>query len=704
MKDQNLIKFFIASLILSVFWVAFGEQLGLRPPAKKPDKNQQKIVAPDEQKPAEGAETEATSEEKEGAAEEKQPEATTPEVEEEFVQNEHRLLKLGTLKEDAPYYLEVELDSQGAVVSGAWLNDPRYKEVSDQTEALKILGADTGTVRKSFELSMKQIDDQLARHNTNLNEVDWKVVNEVEDPDAKVLKEVTFQYTALDKSLVLEKTYSLKPVEVEQGKQPFSQEARDTQPGGYLLHVAFKVQNNQEAPVTVEYQALGPVGIPLENEISTYKYRDIKFQSEMEEGDLEGSTIPAKKIFEGKVEPWTNYMSFIGVDVQYFATLVMPEDNRPFQERISNRWIKEYSPLALNENPENSNLTDISFMMHSEPTSVKPGDDLVHQFQVYLGPKRDELLEPIKAEYVAEVWSWISWLSKPMMGLMTKLHDSLGFPYWLAIICLTIIVRGILHPLTRKQAASAKRMKEFQPKLQELKKKYGNDREKLGQAQMQLYRDHNFNPFAGCLPVFLQMPIFIALYQGLRSTLDLRLANFLWIDNLAAPDMLFDMGVDLPFIRNYFNLLPVLTVCLFIVQNKMLMPQPDPTDEMAVQTQKMMKFMMIFMGFMFYHVPSGLCIYFITSSIWSLCERKLIDFQHNSQPAPEIIENSAAATTSTNKGSYPSNGNKGPEKQPGKVGGMWNRLLEAAEAQKQLQREETAKNRNQMSGKKKKKR
>jgi YidC/Oxa1 family membrane protein insertase len=124
------------------------------------------------------------------------------------------------------------------------------------------------------------------------------------------------------------------------------------------------------------------------------------------------------------------------------------------------------------------------------------------------------------------------------------------------------------------------------------------------------------------------LPIFIGLYSALSHAVDLRAAQFLWVKNLAAPDQLFQWpgGFRLPFLGHYFNLLPLVTVGLFLVQQKMFMPAPDPDDEQAQMQHKVMNFMMIFMGFLFYHVPAGLCVYFIASSLWGMGERKLLDY------------------------------------------------------------------------------
>ena len=207
----------------------------------------------------------------------------------------------------------------------------------------------------------------------------------------------------------------------------------------------------------------------------------------------------------------------------------------------------------------------------------------------------------------------------------------------MAIIMLTVLVRGCMFPLSRKQALSAQKMQELQPEMKRINEKYKSEPEKQTKAQQELFRKHNYNPLGGCLPAFMQLPIFIGLVPvadgrrraaaGAAVQRDIR-----WCSNLAAPDMLWnwtapDAGVHHPGhgllgLGPYFNVLPLLTIGLFIWQQKMFMP--PPADEQAAMQQKMMQYMMIFMGVMFFKVASGLCMYFIASSLWGIAERKLL--------------------------------------------------------------------------------
>ena len=205
--------------------------------------------------------------------------------------------------------------------------------------------------------------------------------------------------------------------------------------------------------------------------------------------------------------------------------------------------------------------------------------------------------------------------------------------YGVAIILLTLTVRMMMFPLGRKQALMAKKMQDLQPYLKELQEKYKDDKEELTKQTWALYKRHKANPIGGCLPALIQMPILVGLWQALNNSVPLRNAPFLYIKNLAAPDMLFRFPTELPFLGHYFNLLPFLVVSLMLVQTKLFSP-PATTPEAEMQ-QKMMKYMMIFMAFMFYKVPSGLGIYFIMSSLWSIGERLILPKITKSSPVIE---------------------------------------------------------------------
>ena len=196
-------------------------------------------------------------------------------------------------------------------------------------------------------------------------------------------------------------------------------------------------------------------------------------------------------------------------------------------------------------------------------------------------------------------------------------------------------------------------MQELKPEMDRINEKYKGKPEDKTRAMQELWRKHNYNPMSGCLLAFLQLPIFIGLYRSLMINVELRQAPLIsesihWCSNLAAPDMLFywkDWSFIPPFLTAYrgfaslgpfLNILPIFTVALFIIQQQMFMP--PATDEQTKTQQKMMKYMMIFIGYMFYTVPSGLCLYIISSSLWGIAEKKLL---------PKTIAKPAGGPTSS---------------------------------------------------------
>jgi YidC/Oxa1 family membrane protein insertase len=279
---------------------------------------------------------------------------------------------------------------------------------------------------------------------------------------------------------------------------------------------------------------------------------------------------------------------------------------------------------------------------------------------VFAGPKTTDALTPFGAvelasyrksgrfgiPYAPEVAAIISPLLDRIYGLTTWVARAFGGSkgnYGVAIILLTLLVRMLMFPLGRKQAMAAKKMQELQPLLKEIQEKSKNDREKQGRETMALYKKHGVNPLGGCLPALIQLPIFVGLWQALNTSVNLRQATFLYIQDLAAPDMLFKFpyGIEVPWLGRYFNLLPFLVVTLMLVQTKLFSP-PATTPEAETQ-QKMMKYMMIFIGYMFYTVPSGLCLYIISSSLWGIAEKKLLP-KATAKPAGAVVGSSSSVS------------------------------------------------------------
>ena len=553
-----------------------------------------------------------------------------------------QVVTLGSRDPKSGYALWVDLTSVGASVVKASLNDRRYIVETAPPEGqpraqLSVVGnnvVDAAAVQPldsrrkplTLDLNVEAVDKALAKLDpkASLRSVNWKVVETATDADsAGVTSGVTF--ARIVGGIEVRKTFALNRLTNEEFGQP---EAVDLKSAPYELSVAIEIRNLTDAEQTLQYGLQGPVGVALENVENARKFRDLKAGFLADGGGLSTASLTAAKLVKAadsdSVEDWGKAVRYIGVDVQYFAALVIPGGNQ-----LKSPYFTKVVPQVIDK-AEKTQQSDVSFEMVSQELVLPPKGDVKHELTLFLGPKRTELLLPYEADAVID-HGWFAVIANTMEFLVKTFHGW-GVPYGVAIIMLTVIVRGCMFPISKKQALSAKRMKEMQPQLTELREKYKEDRQALAQAQMELYRKANFNPLAGCLPVFLQLPIFIGLYRALSNSVDLRMAPFLWFDNLAAPDQLAAMPFVVPFLGNWFNLLPLITMALFWVQQKMFMP-PATTPEMEMQ-QKMMSYMMIFFGFMFYHVPAGLCVYFIASSAWGMSERKLLEIlPEKPQPA-----------------------------------------------------------------------
>jgi YidC/Oxa1 family membrane protein insertase len=204
----------------------------------------------------------------------------------------------------------------------------------------------------------------------------------------------------------------------------------------------------------------------------------------------------------------------------------------------------------------------------------------------------------------------------------------------LAIICLVFIVRLCLHPVTKKSQINMMKMGKMGPEIERLKKKYADDKDELNRQMMQVYKEQGFTPVLGCLPMFLQMPIWIALWSSLQSTFELRHSPFLhfgpikltWINDLAKPDHLLTWGsIALPFGMHLdaLNLLPILLAVVFWINQKYT-PKPPATTPEQEQQQKMMQWMTLLFPLFLYNGPSGLNLYILTSTTLGIIESKII--------------------------------------------------------------------------------
>jgi YidC/Oxa1 family membrane protein insertase len=304
----------------------------------------------------------------------------------------------------------------------------------------------------------------------------------------------------------------------------------------------------------------------------------------------------------------------------YFAAVMLPKDgqwvrtvlSRSVTETDLSRARGRWPVGSLPKESERFVLAQMNagVVISTVSRRLEPEAEVALAYRLIAAPKEDRILEGYDAGLQGLVeFGWLPGVSRLTLSILNAIHAVLP-NYGLAILVLTGFVRLVLHPLTRKSQLSMTKMQKLQPQIVELQRKYADDKQKLTQEQMKLWQKYGVHPLSGCWPIFVQMPVLIALYGALSAAIQLRHAGFLWVDDLSRPDTLFYFPFYLPVVQNQFNLLPLIVIGVMFL-NQRFTPQP-PTDQ-ARQQQQMMKFMPVLMGLFFYGLPSGLCLYFAAS-------------------------------------------------------------------------------------------
>ena len=519
--------------------------------------------------------------------------------------------------------------------------------------------------------------------------------------------EATFRKTVPRWKLEVFKTFKIADGGALKTEDPFGT--------AYHLTVSVEIMNLDSKPHVVAYMLDGPTGMPLEGGWyprktgpgwGGYGIRDIVVKFRNGKADTIGNTIVANDKFHR--EPWKDdALEYIGVDTQYFQSTLLP-----LGEDENNLWHSRTVPIRVGDhNVAWTSLTDITFRTYSTEKTLLSGAGetpvaesmLSRTYTVFTGPKNPAILADYGlAGTISYGWFWF--VAIPCLVVLHFLKNYVVFHYGLAIIVLTVCVRLLMFPMSRKMAISAAKNAALMPEIQKIKEKHKGNLEAQSKAQQELWKKHNFNPLSGCLGIFIQIPIFIGLYKSLSIDVELYGAPliskaFSWCHDLSAPDMLFNWsgfwnglgwtsfstGQGVLTLGPYFNILPMLTITLFIIQQKVMMP--PATDDNTRMQQQMMKYMMIFMGLMFFKVPSGLCIYFIASTLWGLAERKLIpkyEFQLKENPEDQAAIEKKPEKPAKEKRPAPTE-----KEQIGTLSEMWKKLTEKASQPRTLHKTDT---------------
>jgi len=356
--------------------------------------------------------------------------------------------------------------------------------------------------------------------------------------------------------------------------------------GQYDVNVSYSVENGTGSAATVQPYAQLKQVMEFEDDGNMFMptYRGAAFSTE----DDRYQKYSFDEIEDDNLRETTK-AGWVGMLEHYFVSAWVPS--------------QEQTNALYSRNLKNQYAV-IGVLSPSE--SVAPGETKTLASTLYMGPKDQESLAKIARGLDLTVdYGILFWISQPLFALLTFLH-SLVNNWGVAIILITIVVKGAMYWLTKKQYESMARMRNLAPKMQQLKDRFGDDRQKMSQAMMELYRKEKVNPMGGCLPLLLQMPIFLALYWVLMESVELRHADFvLWITDLSTKDPYF--------------VLPILTGASMYLLQKL-----QPTTITDPMQQKIMQWMPVAMSVFFLWFPAGLVLYWLVSNVITLVQAKMI--------------------------------------------------------------------------------
>jgi len=459
--------------------------------------------------------------------------------------------------------------------------------------------------------------------------------------------------------------------------------------GSYHLDSNLTVENLAGEARNIVVTQRGPIGV--KNDDPQREFRRIVTAVIDENGRIiDGETTMHADVFKSEDATkelraaQNQHALWSALGSKYFACIVSPLPIPDDKKRFPEYWVKTLGRAFY---PPTDNKNDLSFEQVFALPTIKPRNSVSISFQVYCGPKSDDLFsrlpEAQSRNYGIVRHADLSGctfqvIQAAMLWLLTLAHRLVG-NYGVAIIILVFVVRLILHPVTKRGQINMMKMQKgmahLKPKMEALQGQYKHDKQKLNEEVMKLYREEGINPASqvlGCLPMFLQMPIWVALWTTLNTNVELRHKPFfLWIHDLAAPDALYQPAppwdFQIPIIGGMigtihaFNLLPIIMMITMYAQQKFMqkltkpaVPPPPkldaegrPIPDPMAQQQKMMSFMTLFFGLLFYNFPSGLNLYILSSNLLGMYEQYRIkthirereekgDFEVKKKPAASL--------------------------------------------------------------------
>jgi YidC/Oxa1 family membrane protein insertase len=419
----------------------------------------------------------------------------------------------------------------------------------------------------------------------------------------------------------------------------------------------------------------GPVGLGREGFRADMRKTVAGFTDA--QGQVTSARLDVKKLRKAQatedrrlMKPGANFIWAAATNKYFAAILVpLPDEDKAFCDWVTDKTGRYYNPDGDKRGDTGDETVGVDLKIAPSTLAPTGQADSIRQynFQLYLGPKDKSIFDKNELYRSLGFYHTIDFLPcfccpasiiHPLaFGILALMKWMYGFiyNYGVVIIILVFIIRIAIHPLTKKSQVSMSKMSELAPKAEEIRKKYAKDKVEQNRQLMALYREHGFSPITGMLPMFVQMPIWIALYSAIYASIELRGAAFLpfWITDLSVPDALytFSKAVIVPLLGwkiESINLLPILMGAAFYLQQK-LMPKPQAmaTNPQAAQQQKIMMIMMpIMFPLILYKAPSGLNLYIMASTFAGVIEQHIIR-KHIRQKQQEQSQGLVAATSKT---------------------------------------------------------
>jgi len=384
-------------------------------------------------------------------------------------------------------------------------------------------------------------------------------------------------------------------------------------PSKYDVNMDVQIENNTDTEITLSYNIIASSmiaheGIPA-SDMAAVIGRD------MGNNRIKLVQIATKKF--PTVEESTCIV-WAGAVNKFFAAVLKPASN----DLVASINAQAFDAQGSLSN-EKADTGDFMVTVQTHKLRLPPHGAVNHNFIYYTGPKKEEYLKQYDTLGALLSYGWFHVISKVLLAFLNTVHHVIP-NYGISIIILTIVIKAILFPLTRKSQMSMFRMQQLQPLVSQLKEKYKHDKQKLGKEQVLLFKKYGVNPMGGCLPMFLQLPVFFALFRTLQISFEMRQAPFcLWITDLSRPDTLLHFSFSLPILGNALNILPLIMTAASYAQTR-ITPKAPAADPQAQAQQKMMSFMPVMFAFILYSMPSGLTIYWTTSTLLSILETLLI--------------------------------------------------------------------------------